>query len=69
MPRLFSAAVKTPRVLEEWRMKTRLDGSPCHKDCTIPVESAIVPWYWFDADIKTGAVDEDDRDLMKVCLS
>jgi len=27
------------------------------------VESAIVPWYWFGADINTGAADEDDRDL------
>ena len=31
-----------------------------------PVESAIVPWYWFGADINTGAADEDDLNLLKV---
>jgi hypothetical protein len=30
------------------------------------VESAIVRWYWFGADINTGAADENDRDLSKV---
>jgi len=30
------------------------------------VESAIVPWYWFGADINTGAADENDRELSKV---
>jgi hypothetical protein len=30
--------------------------------CATPVESAIVPWYWFGADINTC---EDDRDLSK----
>jgi len=30
------------------------------------VESAIVPWYWFGADINTSAADEDDRDLLKM---
>jgi hypothetical protein len=30
------------------------------------VESAIVPWYWFGADVNTGAADEDDRDLLKM---
>jgi hypothetical protein len=34
--------------------------------CVTPVESAIVPWYWFGADINAGAADEDDRDLSKV---
>jgi hypothetical protein len=34
--------------------------------CATPVESAIVPWYWFGADINPGAADEDDRDLLKV---
>jgi hypothetical protein len=29
--------------------------------CATPVESAIVPWYWFGADIKTRAADKDDR--------
>jgi len=33
------------------------------------VESAIVPWYWFGADINAGAADEDDRDRLKMCLS
>jgi len=27
------------------------------------VESDIVPWYWFGAEINTGAEDESDRDL------
>jgi len=26
------------------------------------MESAIVPWYWFGADMNIGASDEDDRD-------
>jgi hypothetical protein len=30
------------------------------------MESAIVPWYWFGADINTSAADEDDRDLLKM---
>jgi hypothetical protein len=34
--------------------------------CAIPVESAIVLWYWFGADINTSAADEDDRDRLKV---
>jgi len=34
--------------------------------CAIPVESAIVPWYWFGADINTGAADDDDSDLSNV---
>jgi hypothetical protein len=34
--------------------------------CATPVESAIVLWYWFGADINTGATDTDDRDLLKV---
>jgi hypothetical protein len=46
-------------------MKTRLGGSPCPKDAPLQWR-AIVPWYWFGADINTGAADEDDRDLLKV---
>jgi hypothetical protein len=36
--------------------------------CATPVESAIVPWYWFGADIDTSAAHEheDDRDLLKM---
>jgi len=34
--------------------------------CATSVESAIVPWYWFGADINTGAADENDRELSKV---
>jgi len=34
--------------------------------CATPVQSAIVPWYWFGADINTDASDEDPRDLLKV---
>jgi len=34
--------------------------------CATPVESTIVPWYWFGADINTGAADEDDLELLKV---
>jgi hypothetical protein len=33
--------------------------------CATSVESAIVPWYWFGADVNIGAADEDDRDLSK----
>jgi hypothetical protein len=47
-------------------MKTRLGGQSMSQACATPVESAIVPWYWFGADINTGAADEDDRDLSKV---
>jgi len=25
-----------------------------------------VPWYWFGADINTGAADDDDSDLSNV---
>jgi hypothetical protein len=42
-----------------WRQSTS-------QRCATPVESAIMPWYWFGADINTGASDEDDRDLLKV---
>jgi len=34
--------------------------------CATPVESAIVLWYCFRADLNTSAADEDDRDLLKV---
>jgi hypothetical protein len=30
------------------------------QECATPVESAIVLWYWFDADINTSTGDEDD---------
>jgi len=50
-------------------MKTRLWQQPTFQGCATPVESTIVPWYWFGDDINTGAADEDDRDLLKVLLS
>jgi hypothetical protein len=34
--------------------------------CATPVESAIMLWYWFGANINTSAADEDDRGLLKV---
>ena len=30
------------------------------QECATPVESAIVLWYWVDADINTSTGDEDD---------
>jgi hypothetical protein len=35
------------------------------RECATPMESAIVPWYWFGAGVNTSAVDDDDRDLLK----
>jgi hypothetical protein len=34
--------------------------------CATTVESAIVPWYWFGADINTSAADQENRNLLKM---
>jgi len=34
--------------------------------CATPVESAIVPWYWFGADINTSAAVKMIASLLKV---
>jgi hypothetical protein len=44
-------------------------GQSMSQGCATPVGSAIVPWYWFGADVNTSAADEDDRDRLKMCLS
>jgi hypothetical protein len=36
------------------------------QECASPVESAIVLWYWFGANIDTGTTDEDNRDLLNM---
>ncbi len=65
MPRLFSAPVKRsgPREMANKNAAWRQSMS---QGCATPVESAIVLWYCFRADINTSAADEDDRDLLKV---
>ncbi len=34
--------------------------------CATLVGIAIVPWYWFGADVNTSAADEDGRDRLKM---
>jgi hypothetical protein len=41
---------------------------PMPQACASPVESAIMLWYWFDADINPGAADENVRNLLKMWL-
>jgi hypothetical protein len=47
-------------------MKARLGGSPCHKDAPLQWRALLCFGIGSGADINTGAVDEDDRDLLKV---
>jgi len=54
-----------PSVCEEWRMKTPLGGVHVAR-MSHSGGSAIVPWYWFGADVNTSAADEDDRDRLKM---
>jgi hypothetical protein len=37
--------------------------------CATPAETAIVPWYWFGADINATVAGEDDRDFLKTWIS
>src|ERR1700680_2526356 len=58
MPRLFSPSVK-PSGLGGMANENVTWGQSMSQGCATPVGSAIVPWYWFGADVNTSAVDED----------
>jgi len=65
MPRLFSPSVK-PSGLGGKANENATWRQSMPQGCATLVGIAIVPWYWFGADVNTSAADEDGRDRLKM---